>query len=261
MKLSRTARVGNSGDYLHEIDEAVVITGIDTGKPEKTISTATKMGGWGQRITGEHWETLECTVSFAINVPRRNLARRAEVFDKVRAWALSIEGTYLTTNLKPRKRLLVDRVDFPGSGDLFEWTDSYDIVFKAYSVPFWQDNNQTIVTKNTITKGSVTLIVPGEVTTIAGLTFVNKSGKTINNFSATIGGNTMSFTNLGLPGSGELQISHTSAGRLIIRVDGSSVLSKRTGADDFYVEPGPNTVTISSDRAGSLTVATIGRYR
>lgn len=261
MKLSRTVRLGTGGEQLHEVDDAVVITGVDTGAPTKTTSTTTKMGGWGQRITGEHWETLDCTVSFAIDIPRRNLARRREVFDAVRTWALKTEGTYISTNQMPKKRLLVDRVEFPGSGDLFEWTNSYDIVFKAYSVPFWQDASQTSVTKATITKGSVTLVVPGDVTTVAALTFKNKSGKTINNFSATIGENTMSFKNLELPGSGELAIGHTSAGRLLIRIDGSSVMSKRAGADDFYVEPGTNTVTIDSDRAGSLTVWTYGRYR
>lgn len=261
MRLARTVRLGMSGAQLDEVHESVVITGVDAGAPEKTTSTMTRMGGWGQRITGEHWETLECRVSFAIDVPRRNLALRSQVFDLVRAWAMSAEGTYISTNQKPRRRMLVDRVEFPGSGDLFEWTDSYDIVFKAYSVPFWQDSSYTYVTKSTITKGSVTLIVPGEVTTIAGIVFKNKSGKVINNFSATIGKNTMTFTNLGLPGSGEFQIGHTSAGRLRIMVDGSSVMNKRAGADDFLVEPGANEVTISSDRAGSLEVSTIGRYR
>lgn len=261
MRLARTVRIGMGGAQLDEVHEAVVITGVDTGKPERTISTATRMGGWGQRITGEHWETLECTVSFAIDVPRRNLALRSQIFDAVRAWALGAEGTYISTNQKPRKRILVDRVEFPGSNDLFEWTDSYDIVFKAYSVPFWQDSSYTYLTKSTITKGSLTLNVPGEVTTIAGVVFKNKSGKTINNFSAKIGQNTMSFKNLGLPGNGELAIGHTSAGRVVIRMDGSSVLNKREGADDFYVEPGANTVTIDSDRAGSLEVSTIGRYR
>lgn len=250
-----------SGAHLDEVHEAVVITGVDTGAPTKTTSTMTRMGGWGQRITGEHWETLECTVSFAIDIPRKKLAQRSEVFDLVRAWALSTEGTYISTNQKPRRRLLVDRVEFPGSGDLFEWTDSYDIKFIAYSIPFWQDSSYTYLTKSTITKGSVTLTVPGEVTTIAGIVFKNKSGKVINNFSATIGKNTMTFKDLGLPGSGEFQIGHTSAGRLRILVDGNSVMSKRSGADDFYVEPGANTVTIDSDRAGSLEVSTIGRYR
>lgn len=262
MKLSRRVRIGSgeSGEYLDEIHEAVVVQGFDPGTPQETLSTATRMGGFGQRITGQHWDTLESSVSFGINVPKKNLKLRAQIFNAVRKWALKAEGSYIYATQMPGKRLYVDRVTVPSAGDLFEWTNSYEIIFRAYSIPFWQDSSQTAVTVKTITRGSAKIEIPGDVQTIIGLTFKNKSGKVINNFSADVNGLTMSFENLGLPGSGELEIKHTATGRLRILMNGKSVLGKRVGADDFYVNPGWATVTIDSERAGSLEIRTVGRY-
>lgn len=258
MRLSRRVRIGTA--YLDEIHEAVVVQGFDPGTPQETISTTTRMGGFGQRITGQHWDLLECTVSFGINVPKTKLQLRSQIFNDVRKWALGAEGAYLYATQMSGKRLYVDKVIVPNAGDLWEWTNSYDITFRAYSIPFWRDSSQTIHTVKTITNGSAKIEIPGEVTTVLALAFTNKSGKTINNFSADVNGQKMSFTGLGLPGTGTLSIEHTANGRLRILMDGKSVMNKRIGADDFYVDPGFATVKIVSDRAGSLEMRCVGRY-
>ena len=82
MILSRRFSLG--GKQLDEIDEAVVIRNVDTGVSHESVSAVNRMGGYGQRMTSQHWESLEVSVTFAINVNKRELERRREIFDAVK---------------------------------------------------------------------------------------------------------------------------------------------------------------------------------
>ena len=156
--------------------------------------------------------------------------------------------------------MYVDRVVLPSGGDLWNWTDSMAITFRALNVPFWQDETPGMVTENLITNGSVSIDVGGNVTGVLDADFTNRSGQAINRLSITAGGNTLEFANLALGGSDTLSISHGTDGLLRITAGGVSVLNKRTGADDLYVSPGSNIVTVAAERAGSLTVRNWGRW-
>lgn len=256
MILSKRAALG--GVWLDELHEAIVIQRIDTGTPQRNITTASMMGGAGQRITGDHWETLEATVEFAINLPKREMEARRQVFETVTAWA--IRGGWLTVNWMPNRRLWVDRVVLPQGGDMWEWTTNYTITFRAYSVPFWQEEMPVTAAHQLITNGSVNIEVGGNVQSVLDVDFRNRSGMTINNFTITAGGNRLVLSSLGLGGTETLSISHGTDGLLRITAGGRSVLDRRTGDDDLYVMPGANTVRIQSDRAGALTVRSYGRY-
>ena len=256
MILSR--RVALGGVQLDEIHERVVVQGFDPGTTEENVQTVSRMGGVGQRVTGEHWERLEATVTFGIDIPKRNLEERREVFEAVKLWAL--KKGWLTSNEMPGRRMYVDKVVLPSGGDLWNWTENMEITFRALNVPFWQDETPGMTTENLITNGSVSIDVGGNVTGVLDAEFTNKSGAVINRFSITAGGNTISFTNLGMGGTDTLAISHGTDGLLRITAGGVSVLGKRTGADDLYVQPGNNIVTIAAERAGSLTVRNWGRW-
>ena len=256
MILSKRAALG--GVQLDELHESIVIQSVDPGTPQRTISAVAMMGGAGQRITGDHWETLEIIVEFGINLPKRQMELRRQVFEMVTAWAL--RGGWLTVNWLPNRRLWVDRVELPSSGDMWDWTKTYTITFRAYSVPFWMDEMPAQAVHQLITNGSVSIEVGGNVQSVLDVSFQNRSGMTINNFRVSAGGNTLVLSSLGLGGSETLNISHGTDGLLRITAGGRSVLDRRTGADDLYVLPGTNTVTIQSDRAGTLTVRSYGRY-
>ena len=262
MKLQR--RVWFRGIPLDELDESVVIRSVDTGVPHETINSVNLMGGFGQRITSQHWETLDCSVSFAINKPKYDLAGRRAVFDEVITWAT---GTgQLQTSERPDKKLWVDKVVIPGAGDLWDWTREYTIVFRAYSVPFWQDTTETSVGEllNDGT-GEVTLNVNGNAQTVLNLNVQNLSGGEINAFSVTAGGNTISLSGIELANNGYMYISHGSDGLLKITkgsISGTSVYDKRSAdsADDLYINPGENTVSVEADGKIDLVCYTYGRY-
>ena len=242
-------RVALNGVQLDELDDAIVIQRIDPGTPSRNIGTTSMMGGAGQRITGEHWETLDVVIEYGINVSKREMALRREIFDMVTAWALA--GGWLTVNWLPNRRVWVDRAEI---------TNNYTITFRAYNVPFWQDATAAEVTHPQIASGQVAIVVGGNVQSVLDIMFENRSGMITNNFRVAVGGNELVLNSIALGGNETLQISHGTDGLLRITAGTRSLLDKRTGSDDLYVMPGNNVVSIAADRAGSLTVLSYGRY-
>ena len=59
MILARRAAL--NGEQLDEIHDAIVIRRIDPGVTKETVQAVSRMGA-GQRMTGEHWDTLEAAV-------------------------------------------------------------------------------------------------------------------------------------------------------------------------------------------------------
>ena len=251
-------RVALGGVQLDELHERIVIRSIDPGVPTETTQATPRMGGYGQRITAQHWDTLEVSVSFAINIEKRLMAERRAVFEAVTAWAM--KKGWLTVNWLPNRRLWVDKVVIPGSGDVWDWTAEYTIVFRAYNVPFWQDELPAQMSSGTASSGRVWLAAGGNIGSVLDVSFRNMSGMTINNFWVQANGNRITLSNLGLGGSDTLAISHGTDGMLRITAGGSSVYNRYTGADDLYVNPGSVAVDFAADRAGILTVQNYGRW-
>lgn len=256
MRLTRRAALG--GAELDELHDAIVIRSIDPGTPKETVQSANRMGGAGSRMTMQHWDTLEASVTYAINIPKRRLAERREVMDLVNEWAL--KKGWLTTNEMPEKRLWVEKADIPTGGDLWQWLEEYTITFRAYGVPFWTDASPAQVTNDNITKGSVALSVPGMVRTVLNVSFRNISGQNIPNFTVSAGGNTLTLTGVNLGADQTLTIDHTADGLLRARKGSTSVYPLLTGSEDLYVDPGDVTVSVNAARAGRLTVSAYGRY-
>lgn len=256
MILSRRAAL--NGAQLDEVHQKIVIKSLDPGVSKQNITAVDRMGGFGQRVTGEHWSTIDAVVTFAINIPKRNMEERRKVFDEVIRWALS--GKWLTFGNMPDRRLYVDKVVLPSSGDLWNWTAEYTITFRAYNIPFWQQTEPTVVKKANITKGSVQIDVGGTADSVLDIAFRNISGKTITNFKITADGKTLTVNGVNLTASETLKISHGTDGLLRITAGSRNVYGIYTGDDDLLVRPGKRTVTIEATRAGELTVTNYGRF-
>ena len=266
MKL-RGGRVALGGVQLDELDPSIVIRSIDPGTPQENVTTANRMGGAGLRITGEHWNTLEVTVTYAIDIPKTRLQERRRVFDLVNEWAKA--GQWLTISWMKGRRMYVDKTVYPSSGFLWDWTAEFTLVFRSYNVPFWRDSSAANATGKSAKSGTVQIEMGGSVRSVVALTFENKSGKQIDNFAVTVKRGsvttaTMTLTNMALGGSDSLVIDHRADGTLRIRKKSgsayTSIYDKFTGSDDLWADPGEVTVTYDTDRAGVLTVTGVGRY-
>ena len=257
-------RAALNGNQLDQQDSRIVIRSLDPGTPQENITTADLMGGSGQRVTGQHWQNLDATVTWAVDIPKKQMSSRQTIFDKVNKWAL--QKGWLTFGHMSGKRLYVDKVILPAAGDLFDWTRDFQITFRAYGVPFWQDSTATTAAIAAADENQGSITVPGTVRTVCDADITNASGSTVDTMSVKIGNSTFSFSGLGLESGNRLVIGHENNGTLYIRKYTSStlyssVMDKRTGssADDLYADPGENAILITGGDA-TATVSCYGRY-
>ena len=59
-------RVALGGVELDELDDSIVIRSVDPGVPHESTGTENRAGGFGSRLTMQHWDSLDVTVAFAI---------------------------------------------------------------------------------------------------------------------------------------------------------------------------------------------------
>ena len=220
-------RVALGGVQLDQVHERIVIRRIDAGVPHEEIQAVSRMGGAGQRVTGQHWETLDVTVGHM-----------------------------------PDRRMWVEKVILPSAGDVWDWTAEFRITFRSYGVPFWQDAYPTRVSNNSIQSGRMTIGVRGQVRTVIVVSFKNNGSAAISDFSVNAGGSTIILSGIGLAVNETLEIFHTEDGLLKITAGGRNVFGKRTAgsADDLYVTPGSRYVDISTSQPGKATLSCYGRY-
>ena len=258
-------RVALNGAQLDELDERILVLGVNDAAAREAISAASRFGGVGQRVTSRHRESLDVTVRFGLRIKAGDLEVRAELFEKVSGWAVA--GGWLTLNYRPNRRIYVTCAQLPSAGDLAEWTSEYTVTFRAYGVPYWQQATPVSVAVASTRNATRTLEVPGTAATVLDVTFANLSGMEIATASIRAGDSRIDLENLRLAASEALVIDHTEEGLLRIRIRAASgawrsALACRTqdSSDDLAVNPGTVAVAFSAQRAGQLTVSCFGRY-
>ena len=255
MILSR--RVALDNIQLDSLDSSIVIRSFDPGTPKEAISAVDRMGGAGQRVTMKHWQVLEATLVFAIDVPKRNMARRTQVFDLVKSWAL--KKGWLTFNGMNSVQMWVEQVVVPSRGDLRTLDDEYTIIFRNYNVPFWLNKTHTTATE-TVDTGVFDITIPGDVETVLNAQITNSSGGTIDAIKIGIDGHQLVFTAMTLGNGETLVINHGTDGILRTTVDGVSVYGKLTGSDDLVTRPGARTVSVECEGLLNVVVSCQGRF-
>ena len=260
-------RVALNGVQLDELDDRINIKGIEEGAGKETIGAAAMAGGAGQRITNRHRDTVDVTVKFSMLIEPELLQERSALLEKINAWAAG--GGYLTVNYKENRRLQVICAQAPGAGDQYEWTSVYTITFRAYALPYWEEETPKSGTSGVSAGGSVAIEVEGSTETDADIVLENRSGMLIENVTINAAGSLMEFESLGLNGGEKLVITHETVNdrRLLkIYIDHSgtkrSAMAMRTpaSADDLYVKPGSRTFSFDADRACKMTVNVRGRF-
>ena len=264
-------RAALDGVWLDEVHEAVVIRSIESGDGKTGISAVSSAAGNGQRITGYRRDTLDVTVKFGIDIKRGDMEGRTEALEAVNAWAAAAygSGAWLTVNYKPGRRIRVVLAQAPGEGSAWDWTKEYSIVFRAYGVPFWEDEEEKTADIGSGGALSGSFRIEGSAPAGVSVTLENISGAEIKRIGAvTVNGNTMGFTSLGLMAGEALVIDHGASGLLRIRIrsaDGvafRSAMGKRTpeSADDFTALPGETGAGLTSERACRMLVGWRCRY-
>ncbi len=256
-------RAALNGVQLDEIDPRIIIKGIEGASGKETVTSVSTGSGDGTRITGKRRDSVEVSVRFSMNIRRDIITERMAVLEAINAWA--VKGGWLTINYKPGRRLWVDEILTPGEGDLWKRFTEYTITFRAHAVPYWQQENAATASTGTGTTGSGNMTIEGSAKTVADCVLQNMSGAVINSATITIGGKSMSFSDLNLGNGQSLTIDHViTKGKNVIRIriDETSILARRSegSADEFEVAPGAVSFSFSAQRACRLTVSCRGRY-
>lgn len=258
-------RVALDGIMLDELDERILVLGVSEAAGRENVNAVSRFGGYGQRVTSRHRDTLDVSVRFGLRIKAWDMEARSELFEKITAWA--VPGGWLTVNYKPNRRLHVCCEQLPGAGDQAEWTAEYSITFRAYGVPYWQQETPITASANSTKNITKSIEVPGSADTVLDVTFKNMSGANIAAFTISAGGYKIVLEDLGLGADETLSIDHTEEGLLrigIIATNGRrrSVLGCRTAgsANDLTVSPGTVSVVMTAQRAGRLTISCCGRY-
>ena len=260
-------QVAINGIWLHERDPRIIVQKVTDGAGKETISTTGLGGGYGQRVTRVRRDSLDVTVTFGLLIRKTDMRARSELLEYVNGWAaFAREGGWLTVNYKPNRRLRVRLAQAPGPGDLAKWNDSFQILFRAYEVPYWEEETPgASMTTGTATEAGGALSVGGSAATVGECTVENMSGAEVTRVSVTMGERQMVFSSLGMQGGEALVIDHWEDGILRARIRGSggayrSVLAKRTGADEFLLNPGSSWASFSATRACKMTATARGRF-
>lgn len=265
MELSR--RVALEGVQLDEAHERIAIQGVSTPAPKASTGAAARAGG-GSRRTGGNRDSLEITVSFTIIIKKARMTERDAALDAANAWAaIAADGAWMTYSGKPGKRIRV-YLDEPASlGDAREAGKTFTVKFRAYGVPYWEDETAASVTLADGSYATGSLSVGGNARTVAGAYILNISGAVMQTLIVQCGSSAFRLTGLAAGAGSAVIIDHNPEGLLIIRVleaGGTvrSVLGRREAdsSDDLYVSPGMAAVSVSADRAVRATFTARGRW-
>jgi hypothetical protein len=266
MKLKRRAAL--NGVQLDEIDERILIQGIEPAAGKDSLTTVSLWGGSGSRVTGAHRDSLDIIVKFSLDIKRGAYTERSEIFEKVMAWAAA--GGWLTLTQKPGRKIRVICAQLPAEGDPLEWTNRYSITFRAHGVPYWQQESASQLRIAGTGSAARQFGVGGTAETVMDVSYKNTSGATVNQVDITCGGSAIHLRNLGVANGETLAIDHDDNGKrcvLRVRIQGTngswrSALSKRQpdSSNDLHVPPGIVGITLYATGQGTWLLSCAGRF-
>lgn len=265
MILSR--RVSLDDAELDEVDGRILIQAIETGAGKDQITTGNLGGIDGGRVTAQHRDSVDIIVKFTINEKSYRPAERAAVLEAVCTWAAA--GGWLKVNYKEDRRIRVIAAQLPGEGDARDRGNTYAITFRAYGVPYWQDETpQGFEAKGVSSFNNKQLKNAGNRDSVLDFRFKNTSGSTVNTLSVSCGGDQISMTGLGLANGETLELDHDDNGKRClqrIRICSTagvwrSVMDKRSGADEIRIRPGTNLISMSAGGSGRFYASAGARF-
>lgn len=192
-------------------------------------------------------ESYTVTVSFALLA--YSVRERTVLMQEIAKWAS--KGGKLVCSDRPRQFLYCICTQLPVIDSAQKWSDGVKMVFTAYGLPFWQDDEfTTFAVSGQNSSGLIS--DKGVEDGYPEVRLVVSSG-TLNTLSINVGETYMNFTGLGIPANGNFVITHAwDTWLLQILGNGASVYSKRTedSWDELRSKAGEiNTIVVSANTA------------
>lgn len=258
------------GVAFSSIAEEVVLTDIVEEAPRMDTQTAALALRDGMMRTQNRRQSLSIRLVYVIRT--QDVALRAELRDKVAAWAA--KGGELTINTKPRKRLNVVLDNPPALGSGMRWTDELSVTLTAYTTPYWEDIKPHSISVTTEWAEmfesyfySGVIKPSGNVKSLPVSALLMNTGEApLTNIKIVVGNTTIEISGLHMEtGANVLSIDYDKNGLMDIRdvAQNESLMHNRTpqSDDDLLVIPGKeNGVTIYSDQPIQCSITFRGRW-
>lgn len=241
------------GEALSAVDSSIYVLDIQYGSPSYAIQTSKVSGRPGARVVKKESESTPVTILFEIH--EYDTAKRQAVCQKVQKWA---NGKILAVSDRPNQQLRAVCQNFPVI-NAKAWTEPVSMTFIGFNPPYWEEKNQTLV-KITGASGNKKAFVPGN----AGKALVEltvKANASASGFTAAVAGHQLTVL-VQMATNDTVTISYDENMIQSIKKGNTSILDKRTGADDLLAVSGEtNTFEISSDASVTATFAVRGCWR
>jgi len=244
-----------NGQALSEISQDILVLDIQYPALNYANSVIRSAKRQGARLYRRQVDENSVTVLFEIHAYDTRM--RQEICNAVETWAS--KGGVLKTSDREGKQLHCVCKTHPAIRSARDWTEPLSIVFAAYALPFWQETIPATLTLSG-TSGSGSLYVPGSIQD----TFVEveiTANAALSQISLTAGNTSMTLSGLSVSSGQKIIISYDDEMIQQIRVGNTSLLNKRSGADDLRVDSGENSAfSFSSDASVSVTFKVRGLW-
>ncbi len=241
------------GVALHEIDPAIYIMDIEESTPQINTLTANRGTGDGMILLSRRRTGLQ--VNIRVMIHEYDTIKRKNIMQRIAAWAL--KGKYLTISDRPGQRLRVICTAPPVINSALKWTNTLNITFTAYAVPYWENE---ITTKATITgsSGTAEMRVPGTAEkTPVEATVQNTGSGTLTQLTLTVGATKMAFAGLNVAAGASMHIYYDDDGVLRLPIGQRTAES----SDELLAVCGENNaLAVTANTAVSVTFEARGRY-
>ena len=240
---------------LSSLDPKILILDIRYATPPITNSGYTLAGRHGSYLYRRYAEKSSVNVQFAIRA--YDTAERQAVCAEVAKWAKNGGLLQCSDRLGQRLRCICEA--FPAINGVLSWTDTLQMTFTAFNLPFWEEELEKTLTL-TGTSASGTLYVPGSVDG-ALIEASIKANAALSSVNLTANGKTLSLTGLSVASGQTINITYDNALIQSIKVGSTSLLNKRTGADDLVAKCGENNaLSMSADASVNATFKVRGLW-
>ena len=228
------------GIALSSLDPSIYVLNIQYGDVQQSVSTRTVAGRPGARIIKKTFDRASVTILFEIH--EYNTEKRQAVCQKIQKWA---NGSILSASDRPGQQLRCVCEVYP-KVNAKEWTESISMTFAGYNPPYWENENETII-KTTSSKKAY---VPGNApeTLVSAVVTANAS---ISTLTLTTGSKSLILA-VSAVQNDKIYVGYDENRILYIKKNSTSILDKRTGADDLTVPCGGfSTFSVSADASVS----------
>lgn len=244
-----------NGNALSEVHSDLYVADIQYPAPQIADTSSTLAKRAGALLTRRYQAKTAVNVLFNLYI--YSTRERYEALKAVQSWAKG--GGILETSDREWQRLRVILDTPPTITSAANYNETLTAVFAANTLPYWEETNAAVL--NVTDNNAHDMYVPGNVDECGALVDVQATlTGSATSLKVQAGTNEITLSGLNFASGDVVRLYHDDDLFLHITKNNTSILDKRTGADDLMVENGAkSTFKITGPASASFTVRGLWR--